>query len=172
MRSVGIFEAKTHFSALVEAARDGETIVITRNGKPVAQMVPMPTSDEEALQAMDRILSTRGKLRGISVRELIPTPFRVEVQNALLQAIRRNRLKRATVEARLLDLDNLRLSVDPVESLPFSRGFILAERFRLSAYDAVYPELAVRTKRLLMTVDDALRSAASTMNVLWQPSTA
>jgi predicted nucleic acid-binding protein len=103
----------------------------------------------------------------------IPALFRVEVQNALLQAIRRNRLKRATVEARLLDLDNLRLSVDPVEAtLPFSRGFILAERFRLSAYDAVYLELAVRTKRLLMTRDDALRSAASTMNVLWQPSTA
>jgi prevent-host-death family protein len=71
MRSVGIFEAKTHFSALVKAARDGETIVITRNGEPVAQMVPMPTGDEEALQAMDRILSTRGKLRGIGVRELI-----------------------------------------------------------------------------------------------------
>jgi prevent-host-death family protein len=71
MRSVGIFEAKTHFSALVEAARDGETIVITRNGEPVAQMVPMPTGDEEAHMAMDRILSTRGKLRGISVRELI-----------------------------------------------------------------------------------------------------
>ena len=66
MRSVGIFEAKTHFSALVEAARDGETIVITRNGEPVAQMVPMPTGDEKAHMAMDRILSTRGSSEALA----------------------------------------------------------------------------------------------------------
>jgi prevent-host-death family protein len=71
VKTVGVFEAKTHFSALVEAVRDGQTIVITRNGEPVAQMVPFVTQNQDALEAMDRILSTRGKLKGLTVRELI-----------------------------------------------------------------------------------------------------
>ncbi len=38
MKSVGMFEAKTQFSALVEAVQHGETILVTKNGKPVAQL--------------------------------------------------------------------------------------------------------------------------------------
>ncbi len=39
MREVGILEAKTNFSSLVDAVdRDGEEIVITRHGKPVAKL--------------------------------------------------------------------------------------------------------------------------------------
>ncbi len=39
MREVGILEAKTNLSALVEAVdRDGEEIIITRHGKPIAQL--------------------------------------------------------------------------------------------------------------------------------------
>ncbi|MBV8373118.1 MAG: type II toxin-antitoxin system Phd/YefM family antitoxin, partial [Candidatus Eremiobacteraeota bacterium] len=34
MRKIGSFEAKTRFSALVEAAEHGETILITRKGRP------------------------------------------------------------------------------------------------------------------------------------------
>jgi len=40
MKSVGIFAAKTHFSALVGEAERGETILVTRNGKPVARIMP------------------------------------------------------------------------------------------------------------------------------------
>ena len=36
---VGMHEAKTHLSRLVERARAGEEIVITRHGKPVAELV-------------------------------------------------------------------------------------------------------------------------------------
>lgn len=36
MRQINIFEAKTHLSKLVEAVEEGETIIIARNGKPVA----------------------------------------------------------------------------------------------------------------------------------------
>ncbi|HEY1656619.1 MAG TPA: type II toxin-antitoxin system prevent-host-death family antitoxin [Candidatus Tumulicola sp.] len=71
MKTVGIFEAKTHFSALIEEARDGRTITITRNGEPVAQIVPVPARETEAREAMDRILSTRAKLKGHTIRELI-----------------------------------------------------------------------------------------------------
>lgn len=40
MRQVGSFEAKTHLAELLAAAEAGETITITRRGKPVARLVP------------------------------------------------------------------------------------------------------------------------------------
>ena len=41
MREVGILEAKTHLSALVEAVeRSGEEIAITRHGRRVARLTP------------------------------------------------------------------------------------------------------------------------------------
>lgn len=41
MREIGAFEAKTHLSELLAAVEAGETITITRRGKPVARMVPV-----------------------------------------------------------------------------------------------------------------------------------
>lgn len=40
METVNIHEAKTHLSRLVERAASGEEIVIARNGRPVARLVP------------------------------------------------------------------------------------------------------------------------------------
>lgn len=37
---VGMHQAKTQLSQLVERALAGETVVLTRNGRPVAQIVP------------------------------------------------------------------------------------------------------------------------------------
>ncbi len=39
MKRVGIFEAKTHLSTLVDEVAKGGEIVITRHGKPVAKLV-------------------------------------------------------------------------------------------------------------------------------------
>jgi prevent-host-death family protein len=41
MAQVGMHEAKTKLSQLVERAEAGEDIVIARNGKPVARLVPV-----------------------------------------------------------------------------------------------------------------------------------
>jgi prevent-host-death family protein len=41
MTKVGMHEAKTHLSRLVEQAEAGEDIVIQRNGKAVARLVPI-----------------------------------------------------------------------------------------------------------------------------------
>jgi prevent-host-death family protein len=38
---VGMHEAKTQLSKLVERAEAGEDVVIQRNGKPVARLVPI-----------------------------------------------------------------------------------------------------------------------------------
>ena len=40
MKHVGIFEAKTHLSSLVDEVEKGGEVVITRHGKPVAKLVP------------------------------------------------------------------------------------------------------------------------------------
>jgi prevent-host-death family protein len=39
---VGMHEAKTKLSQLVERAENGEEIVIARNGKPAVKLVPVP----------------------------------------------------------------------------------------------------------------------------------
>ncbi|MBV9884846.1 MAG: type II toxin-antitoxin system prevent-host-death family antitoxin [Sphingomonadaceae bacterium] len=57
MKHVSIKEAKDHLPALVRAAEQGERVVITRNGKPVAEVIPHKRKggiDFEALQAWKR----------------------------------------------------------------------------------------------------------------------
>ena len=71
MRNVGIFEGKTHFSALIKDVQAGETIIVTKNGEPVAQIVPVQERRLEAAEAMRQILDTKLDLGGITVRELI-----------------------------------------------------------------------------------------------------
>ena len=41
MHQASIHEAKTHLSRLLRRANDGEDVVITRSGQPVARLVPM-----------------------------------------------------------------------------------------------------------------------------------
>lgn len=40
IETIGAFEAKTHFSQLLEKAQQGTTFIVTRRGKPVAQLGP------------------------------------------------------------------------------------------------------------------------------------
>ena len=40
MIEVGTYEAKTRLSELIDKAEAGETVVITRHGRPVARLVP------------------------------------------------------------------------------------------------------------------------------------
>lgn len=41
MKTVNIHEAKTHLSRFVEEAAAGEEIVIAKNGKPLARLIPL-----------------------------------------------------------------------------------------------------------------------------------
>ena len=61
MKSVGAFEAKTHFSQLLDKVASGETITITRHGAPVAHLVPAkPARDRQALETLvEEIKRTR-----------------------------------------------------------------------------------------------------------------
>lgn len=62
---IGAFEAKNKLSALLDRVEQGEEIVITRHGKPVARLVPNGSSIESsaANAAFDRI-----RLRAQSLR--------------------------------------------------------------------------------------------------------
>ena len=43
---VNVHEAKTHLSRLLDRAAAGEEIVIARNGRPVARLVPLDAQPE------------------------------------------------------------------------------------------------------------------------------
>ncbi len=73
MITVGAFEAKTKFSALLDKVEAGEDIVITRHGKPVARLKKETAFDEdkrrETVEAF--ILRRKGSsLGGLSWKEL------------------------------------------------------------------------------------------------------
>lgn len=64
--TVGAFEAKTHFSELLERAEAGEEITITRRGKPVARMIPIrATHDVERARDAFARLRALAKTTGI-----------------------------------------------------------------------------------------------------------
>ncbi|MCP5244101.1 MAG: type II toxin-antitoxin system Phd/YefM family antitoxin [Burkholderiales bacterium] len=73
MITIGAFEAKTHLSSLLERVAQGEEIVITRHGKPLARLVPVEVADRS--QA-DRVIAKLKELRkgcylnGLSWQEL------------------------------------------------------------------------------------------------------
>ena len=72
--TVNIHEAKTHLSGLLDEVSRGASISITRNGVPVAMMVPPSSGRKEDVAETIRKLKELRKgitLGGISVRELI-----------------------------------------------------------------------------------------------------
>ena len=78
MRTVGSYEAKTHLPKLLEQVEHGETITITRHGKPVARLVPaVPTISRPDAAAAVAALAEFQKKEGpnlggkLTIRDLI-----------------------------------------------------------------------------------------------------
>ncbi|MDE2661503.1 MAG: type II toxin-antitoxin system prevent-host-death family antitoxin [Gemmatimonadota bacterium] len=72
MREVGTFEAKTHLSALLESVAAGETIMITKRGRPMARLVPPKTSDLQTVDAaVARLKNLREQFGTLSVDEIL-----------------------------------------------------------------------------------------------------
>ncbi|MBK1656698.1 type II toxin-antitoxin system Phd/YefM family antitoxin [Paracraurococcus ruber] len=63
--SIGAYEAKTHLSALLDRVEKGESLTITRNGRPVARLVPVEAAQAapDAAQAVASLLAFREALR-------------------------------------------------------------------------------------------------------------
>ena len=72
VREIGAFEAKTHLSALLEAVAAGESIVITKRGRPVARLVPHDAADREArARAAAALRALRRRIGWASVEEIL-----------------------------------------------------------------------------------------------------
>lgn len=60
MRQVGVFEAKNRLSALLALVENGEEIIITRHGQPVARLVAAkPINRAGAGRAVETIRNLR-----------------------------------------------------------------------------------------------------------------
>jgi prevent-host-death family protein len=65
MREVGAFEAKNKFGTLLDWVENGEEVVITRHGKPVARLIPNSAARDpgKAMAAASRIRSRAAALK-------------------------------------------------------------------------------------------------------------
>ncbi|MEI6066361.1 MAG: type II toxin-antitoxin system prevent-host-death family antitoxin [Methylococcaceae bacterium] len=73
MITVGAFEAKTHLSTLLERVVQGEEIIITRHGKPLARLIPVAIADRSRIDlTISKLKELRNgcNLGGLSWQEL------------------------------------------------------------------------------------------------------
>ena len=96
----------------------------------------------------------------------VPALWRLEVANVLETGTRRGRHNTAFRDATLSDLGLLPVSTDSeTEKHAWGDTLRLAERHRLTLYDAAYLELAKRRGLPLATLDRELRDAATKEDV-------
>ena len=69
MQSVGIYEAKSRFSALIELVEQGEEVRITRHGKEVVRMLPVRRrpviTDEQIARELGQIDALHATIRAV-----------------------------------------------------------------------------------------------------------
>ncbi len=97
---------------------------------------------------------------------VVPPLWRIEVLNAFQMSIRRKRIDTAFRDTALARLRALSIVIDAeCDAQAWSMTLLLADRFRLTAYDAVYLELAQRRTLPLATLDQELRAAGAALGV-------
>lgn len=94
---------------------------------------------------------------------LAPALWWAEMRNVLLKSERHGRINPADTESALASLAELRIRLDHAPRGP--EVLRLARAYSLTAYDAVYLELAVREGRSLATLDRRLSRAAAAEGV-------
>jgi prevent-host-death family protein len=75
-QQIGAFEAKTHFSQIIQEVEGGADFIITKRGKPVAKIIPFQPEQEmtreEVLEKFREFRKLyRGKPGDDNIRELI-----------------------------------------------------------------------------------------------------
>ena len=74
MADIGAYDAKTHLPKLLERVEKGERFVITRHGKPVAELIPVSARDTAAIaRAIAAVRAVRQRLvrRGVRLRDVL-----------------------------------------------------------------------------------------------------
>jgi predicted nucleic acid-binding protein len=108
----------------------------------------------EAIIALDRLKEEEA---------FVPALFWFEIRNLLLANERRERITPTQTLLALNALRGLHLQID--NQADSDTTLQLARDYRLTAYDAVYLELAVRRQLLLLTFDGHLATAAKRLGV-------
>jgi predicted nucleic acid-binding protein len=117
--------------------------------------------EDEVTVAADAVLD-----RVVDSGAVVPALWRIEVLNAFQTAIRRRRIDAAFRDTALARLAAMPITVDPdTDMRVWSATLHLVDRFRLTAYDAVYLELAQRRELPLATLDQELRAAGAVLGV-------
>ena len=120
------------------------------------------------LSSLQTWISNRVKqhlLKG--ARAVVPALWHLEMSNGLVVAQRRSILTAADVDQAVIDLEQfVAQAVDTETSVVSARQSLGTTRaFQLSAYDAVYLDLARSQRLMLATLDDRLRAAATQAGV-------
>ena len=72
MRSIQAAEAKTHLSSLLDEVERGETLIITRHGKPIARIVPEgDDARAQRRQAIEAIKAFRKTMPPLTIEEIL-----------------------------------------------------------------------------------------------------
>jgi predicted nucleic acid-binding protein len=108
---------------------------------------------------------TLGKLLA-EASAIVPPIWPAEVVNGLQFGLRRGRIDRETVEVAVRYLGRLPITVAEFHIDEYAKRILpLAERHRLSIYDASYLHLAIERRLSLATLDRRLHAAAQAENV-------
>ena len=72
IKTVGSYEAKTHLPALLDSVQQGEKVVITRKGIPVAILIPYQEERDSPDEIIKAILKFRSAhhLDGLSITDM------------------------------------------------------------------------------------------------------
>jgi len=95
----------------------------------------------------------------------VPPVFWYEAANALACAGRKKRVSLEQADRLASLMSNLPLTCEPATGQTMVRLSRVARQYGLSAYDAAYLDLALRTGSGLATLDDDLARAASSVGV-------
>ncbi len=72
MREIQSSEVKARLPEFLDAVERGETIVVTRHGKPVAHLVPAPAADRDRVRkALGEIAALRRTTGKVTLKELL-----------------------------------------------------------------------------------------------------
>ena len=112
---------------------------------------------DEATRETDKALDSLGQ----GAKAFVPGLWWWEIGNALLSIERQQRATKAEISAHMLLLQSLPMDLDDAAlRQAWGATHLLAQKHRLTSYDAAYLELAVRRGLPLASLDQALCAAA------------
>jgi len=71
MKRIGASEARKHLPELLDRVIRGESLTITRHGKPIARLVPVERREECVQEALDHIAELRRHIKLAPLAELM-----------------------------------------------------------------------------------------------------